>query len=48
VLEVFEGKQMPGSYRFDVMSRDLDGSSVYYLKFSVNGMTSVRKLIPAR
>ena len=48
VLEVVDEAQLPGTYSYDILTDDLDGSSVYYLKFSVNGMTAIQKLIPAR
>lgn len=48
VLEIEDSRQMPGEYHYDVRAQDLDGSSVYYLRFSVDDRTSVQKLIPAR
>ena len=48
VLELENSGQMPGVYNYDIRTEDLDGSSIYYLRFSVDNKTSVRKLIPAR
>ena len=48
VFELYNGDQTPGVYNYDIMSSDLDQSSVYYLRFTVDGFTAVKKLIPAR
>jgi hypothetical protein len=48
VLEVEHSRQLPGLYHYDISAADLTGSSIYYLKLSVNNKNSVIKLIPAR
>ncbi len=48
ILELENTHQMPGVYNYEIRAEDLDGSSIYYLRFSVDGRTSVKKLIPAR
>jgi len=48
VLEVENSRQLPGVYNYDIRAEDLDGSSLYYMKFSIDNKTSVRKLVPAR
>jgi hypothetical protein len=48
VYELYNGDQTPGVYNYDIMSSDLDQSSIYYLRFTVDGFTAVKKLIPAR
>ncbi len=46
VLEVENVRQTPGSHNYNIKSEELDGSSIYYLRFSVNGSSSVIKLVP--
>ncbi len=48
VLELYNGDQIPGVYNYNIMASDLDGSSIYYLKFSVDGATVVKKLVPSK
>jgi len=48
VLEIENSNQLPGTHHYEINADKLDGSSVYYLRFSVNDKTSVTKLIPAR
>jgi hypothetical protein len=48
VLEIENDRQLPGIYNYDIRVEDLDGSSLYYLKFSMDNRTAVRKLVPAR
>ena len=48
VLEFENSGQMPGVHNYEIRAEDLDGSSLYYLRFSVDDKTSVKKLIPTR
>jgi hypothetical protein len=48
VLELENNTQLPGVYHYDIRAEDLDGSSIYYLRFSIDDRSLVRKLIPAR
>ncbi len=48
VLELQNGDQLPGAYNFDIMASELDGSSIYYLKFTVDGISVVKKLVPSK
>jgi hypothetical protein len=47
VLEVEYSMQLPGHHSFDISTDELDGGSIYYLRFSVDGSSSVVKLVPA-
>jgi hypothetical protein len=47
VLEVENTRQSPGQHAFDISTEKLEGSSLYYLRFSVDGSSSVIKLVPA-
>jgi photosystem II stability/assembly factor-like uncharacterized protein len=48
ILEVHNGFQNPGVYTYDIMAGELDQSSISYLRFTVDGETTVKKLVPAR
>ena len=48
VFEVSFADQVPGLHSYDIRATELDGSSIYYLRFKIDGRTAVKKLIPAR
>jgi hypothetical protein len=48
VLELENTWQAPGIYHYNIRAADLDGSSLYYLRFSVGDKIKVRKLVPSR
>jgi photosystem II stability/assembly factor-like uncharacterized protein len=48
VLELENNQQSPGAYQYDIPASDLDGSTIYYLRFNVDGMTTVKKLVPSK
>ena len=48
ILQLENQDQLPGTYKYEIQGSDLGPNTICYLRFTVDGYTTVKKLIPAR